>query len=284
MRASPAPATREASGSSRPTWRDGVVGRDGRLWKVEGEVGEHQDQRRAREVERLAAEARHEADREHDVREGRRELDRPVDHAPDPRRGADDEERDDGGGEHADRGDDSPSLMLLMMALRAAGSLKMPSRYALRLRLPQGISGVQKPSSETITSANSGRIVDDHVDHDARDRPAPAAERIGVARWPLPAIAAKRRAEHQHLGEPGRRDERDHDRAQPDGHALVRREVCSTRTIRSDRTWMFAPVPITSGIETSPNPLHAIRSTAPAMPASPRAASPCGASAGGPRR
>ena len=39
----------------------------------------------------------------------------------------------------------------------------------------------------------------------------------------------------------------------------------STRTICSERTWMFAPVPITSGIETSPNPLHAISSTAPAM-------------------
>ncbi len=40
---------------------------------------------------------------------------------------------------------------------------------------------------------------------------------------------------------------------------------CSTRTMRSDKTWMFAPVPITSGIDTSPNPLHAISSTAPAI-------------------
>ena len=53
----------------------------------------------------------------------------------------------------------SPSLMLLKSASRATGSLKIPSRYAVRLRLPQGISAVQKPSSDTMTSANSGRIV-----------------------------------------------------------------------------------------------------------------------------
>ena len=83
-------------------------------------------------------------------------------------------------------------------------------------------------------------------------------------RWPLPPIDAYR---------PRRMTSAWAIQAAPTKRIMIRLSpiatpssggnCCSTRTIRSDKTWMFAPVPITSGIDTSPNPLHAISSTAP---------------------
>ena len=76
-----------------------------------------------------------------------------------PRRRADDEERDDRGREHADRRHDQPELDAVDQRLAGDGLVEDPVAIGARLRSPHGISGVQKPSSETITSASSGRRV-----------------------------------------------------------------------------------------------------------------------------